>query len=163
MRPDFIFPYKVLPVLGMFCFLASSCSRNVVLEVMRPLPPQGWAYSNEIVVTYPNTDTAAAQDLLIQIRHRGDYPYRNLHVRCLVTGPEGDSLRCSRDVLLSDQQGYWLGQSALGDNYLVVDTLKAGALFQHRGNYTVRVIQNMRDNPLPAVVEVGLRIEKEPR
>ena len=68
------------------------------------------------------------------------------------------------DVELADPTGKWYGRG-MGEIYeqrmpiKLNDTLK----FNKPGSYQISLEQNMRINPLPEIIHVGLRVEKVPR
>ena len=78
----------------------------------------------------------------------------------MVTGPAGDSSVWNSDIPLTDSEGRWIGQSALGDLYTVVVPVQDRLVLRRKGIYTFRVMQNMRLSPLPSVVEVGWKIAR---
>lgn len=135
-----------------------SCQPEADLEVMVPLPYGEWPYSRAVVIRYDNTDTIRPRQVLLRFRHSGDYPYRNLHTLCQLIGPAGDSMVFQTGTMLSDPEGQWLGQSAIGDLYTISDTLARNIKLSKPGLYTFRIYQHMRVNPVPAVEEVGLCI-----
>jgi len=138
--------------------LGVACQPEADLEVMLPLPNQSWSYSTAVVIPYHNTDTLRPRQILLRLRHSGDYPYRNLHTLCHLIGPEGDSMVVQTRTMLSDPQGRWLGQSAMGDMYTISDTMMRDFRFRKQGVYKFRIHQHMRINPVPSVEEVGLSI-----
>ncbi|MFZ9680042.1 MAG: gliding motility lipoprotein GldH [Bacteroidia bacterium] len=140
---------------GLVVALCVSCSPSSEFEAQVLLPPQGWEQRNSVVFRYDNQDSLNPFQLGLHIRHEGDYPYRNVHTLCEVSGPDGDSLVWKNDIPLTDQEGRWLGQSALGDLYSVTTLVQDSLHFKRKGLYTFRIRQNMRLDPLPSVVEVG--------
>jgi len=139
-------------------WLGVSCQPEADLEVMVPLQNSEWPYSRAVVVQYHNTDTLRPRHILLRIRHSGDYPYRNLHTLCQLSGPAGDSMIFQTGTMLSDPDGQWLGQSAMGDLYTLSDTMIRDFRFRSHGTYTFRIYQHMRINPVPSLEEIGLAI-----
>jgi gliding motility-associated lipoprotein GldH len=145
--------------LGVLALWSSiSCQPEADLEVMVPLPNSEWPYSRAVVIPYFNTDTLRSRHVLLRFRHSGDYPYRNLHTLCQLSGPAGDSMVFQTGTMLSDPEGKWLGQSTIGDLYTISDTMTRSIKFSKTGLYTFRIYQHMRINPVPALEEVGLSI-----
>ena len=138
----------------------AGCSPSAEYDTQVMLPSEGWKERTAAVFRFHNQDSITPCRLWLQIRHEGDYPYRNLHAICLVTGPAGDSSVWNSDIPLTDAEGRWLGQSALGDLYTVVVPVQDRLVLRRKGIYTFRVMQNMRLSPLPSVVEVGWKIDR---
>jgi len=80
----------------------SGCSPSAEYDTQVLLPSDGWKERTAAVFRFHNQDTIRACRLWLQIRHEGDYPYRNLHAICLVTGPAGDSSVWNSDIPLTD-------------------------------------------------------------
>lgn len=147
------------------CLLAivlatSGCVPSVDYDSQIMLPGEGWKERTAAVFRFHNQDSITPCRLWLLIRHEGDYPYRNLHAICLVTGPAGDSSVWKSDIPLTDAEGRWLGQSALGDLYTVVVPVQNRLVLSRKGVYTFRIMQNMRLSPLPSIVEVGWRVDR---
>ena len=138
----------------------SGCVPSAEYDTQVMLPSEGWKERTAAVFRFHNQDSITPCRLWLQIRHEGDYPYRNLHAICLVTGPAGDSSVWNSDIPLTDSEGRWIGQSALGDLYTVVVPVQDRLVLRRKGNYTFRVMQNMRLSPLPSVMEVGWKIDR---
>jgi gliding motility-associated lipoprotein GldH len=138
--------------------LGIACQPDADLEVMLQLPNKSWPYSRVVVIPYHNTDTLRPRQILLRLRHSGDYPYRNLHTLCHLIGPEGDTTVVQGGTMLSDPEGRWLGQSTMGDLYTLSDTIMRDFRFRRQGVYRFRIQQHMRINPVPSVEEVGLSI-----
>ncbi len=142
----------------MVLWFGVACQPEADLEVMLPLPNKVWPYSRAIVIPYYNTDTLKPRQILLRLRHSGDYPYRNLHTLCYLIGPTGDSMIVQTRTMLSNPEGRWLGQSAMGDLYTLSDTMMRDFRFRSQGMYRFKIYQHMRVNPVPSVEEVGLSI-----
>jgi gliding motility-associated lipoprotein GldH len=65
------------------------------------------------------------------------------------------------NIVLSEPGGKWLGRG-MGEIYEQRMPISLGdsVNLSKPGAYTVRLEQNMRINPLPEVLHVGLRVEK---
>ena len=65
------------------------------------------------------------------------------------------------NIVLADPTGKWLGRG-LGTIYeeRVIIALGDSVKFNRNGTYEIALEQNMRVNPLPEILHVGLRVEK---
>ncbi len=65
------------------------------------------------------------------------------------------------NVVLASPTGKWLGRG-FGTIYeeRVVLALGDSVKFNRKGTYEIALEQNMRVNPLPEILHVGLRVEK---
>ena len=158
--------------LGILLLLAS-CLESPTYQAQHSIPKNAWAYAHKPSFSFDITDTAARYHAYFLIRHTDAYPFSNIWV-WVETQQPGDSTfnRVRVEVPLADRQGNWL---ARGDNGLAMGS-STGAIWEHRmplsrgdapvifpkaGRYTIRFEQAMRTNPLPEVLQVGLRIEKK--
>ena len=65
------------------------------------------------------------------------------------------------NVPLAEATGKWLGRGMgeIWEQRMPVD-LGDSIRFDHKGTYEITLEQNMRINPLPEILHVGLRLEK---
>ena len=96
------------------------------------------------------------------LRHTGEYPFSNLWV-LISSAYEGDKPVTQRvELPLADRQGRWLA-SGMDNIFLHRIPIQRNARFDKAGTYRFTIEQNMRVNPLPDVMSVGVRVEKVPR
>lgn len=127
------------------------------------MPGASWDYDFQPLFKVDIEDTAAFHQMYFLIRHDDAFPYANLWIRLQVKGP-GDSVFVEGPRIekqLADQQGKWLGKG-LGDVWEHRIPLRMQEMpdLKQPGIYEIRVEQIMRSNPLPAVLQVGLQLEK---
>jgi gliding motility-associated lipoprotein GldH len=153
---------KRLIVTGAFLLGAGlqSCDTNRVVDQYLPVDGQEWFYADVKVVEVPIVDTVASYKLFINLRHGGNYEWQNLYLRMHIASPSGDTATQMVSVPLADAAGRWLG-SGLGDIVELQWPYKEQIKFLEQGTYVFRLEQHMRLNPLRAVYDVGLRVEKQ--
>ncbi len=136
-----------------------SCDRKRVFEAYHKLDENGWNKDSVVVFNVPLTDTTKNNNLYLDIRNKGNYPYSNIYLFLTVDSPDGKSLTDTVEFILADASGRWKGSGigGLHDNQILY---KSSVYFPHKGNYTFKIKQGMRDNVLPGIRDVGLRIEK---
>src|SRR5688572_29871933 len=102
---------RITPVLVLAASLVfASCEKGRVFEKNIPLKGYSWGWDNRLVYEVEVPDTAARYDLLINIRHRADYPFVNLWVNIYTTYPSGKTGKLLYQVGLGDNEGQkWLG------------------------------------------------------
>jgi len=134
-----------------------------VFEKNVTIPGQAWAsnFKPRIDFTIQAKDTADRYNVYVVLRHSDAYQYNNLWIQGTIRKPGdtvGKSLRA--DLPLADNNG-WKG-SGMDDIYehrvLVRDLALTG--FSKPGTYSFTLEQIMRDDPLPHVLNVGVRLEK---
>jgi gliding motility-associated lipoprotein GldH len=120
---------------------------------------QNWSYANmvkyDVTIDNPNT----YYNLYLNLRVTGDYKYSNLFILFHKSGP-GIKLTTTRfEFKLANADGEWLGTGS-GNLYSYQTPFITNFKFPAKGVYHFAIEQNMRDNPLHEVSDVGLRVEK---
>jgi gliding motility-associated lipoprotein GldH len=141
---------------------ATGCSDpNRVFDQSTEITNLNWAYINTLKYQVKIDDEKAAYNLYFNVRVTGDYKYSNLFVLLHTSAPglKPDVMRY--ELKLASATGQWLG-SGSGNLYSYQIPFKTGQHFPAKGTYTFEIEQNMRDNPLHEVSDVGIRVEKAP-
>lgn len=144
--------------------LAAACKPPKIdtYEKNLEVPGHEWAYDYKpsFDIKIQPEDTAYLYNICVNIRHTDAYPYSNIWVLVGTQYP-GDSIAKEQrvELPLADVTGKWAG-SGLDDIYEHRIFIQQNAIFNKPGTYKFTFEQNMRQNPLPHVMNVGLRIEK---
>lgn len=135
-----------------------SCDRNVVFEENVKLPENRWEQGNAIVLKTNIEDTINPHNLYINVRNAGGYQFSNLFLFFNTESPSGKRERDTVELTLADASGKWLGDG-MGDIYDNRILFKRSFRFPEKGEYTFRLEQAMRVDPLPQIMDAGIRIE----
>ena len=148
----------ILPLL-----LLTGCMSSPVYQSVDAVPNNAWDHSFKPVYKFNITDTNALYNVYFIIRHTDVYPFSNIWIRIYSKNPGDSAFEDSRlEIPLAEQSGKWLGRG-MGEIYeqrMPLTRNDAGKKFTKQGTYEVRLEQDMRMNPLPEVLHVGLRVEK---
>jgi gliding motility-associated lipoprotein GldH len=156
-----------------------SCIQSPFYQKSYDLPGNKWRIDNRLTFTVDIVDTAIYYNMSLLLRHTNNYPYSNIWMKMAIKGPGDSVFRPVRiEVPLATPQGQWLG-TGMGAIYeqrrmMVVDhnalpvTLDMisvsessyNDIFSKRGVYEIRLEHNMREDALPDILQVGLRVEK---
>ena len=144
----------------MVCINVESCAPLDVFERTVAIPKQSWYYHNKPSFTFTITDTSAAYNIFIVLRHTDSYKYNNIWLS-LGSRVPGDSTRFQNmDVTLGTDAKGWLG-NGMDDIFELRKNITRGPIpFKKAGNYTFTISQIMRENPLKSILNVGIRVEK---
>ncbi len=150
---------RLLLVLLLLSVLYTACDDNRVFEDYQTIKDDAW-YINQKPSFYIDVqDTLTEHSIYFNLRHTGTYKYSNLFVLFTIQGPNAKAETRRLEFKLAEPDGKWLG-SGLGDMYShqikVIENIK----FPRKGVYSFSIEQNMRDNPLNGIEDVGIRIEK---
>lgn len=138
--------------------LLTACDNKRIVDVFEPIADKTWSYVDTVSVGFTVEDTTKHYNLYLNVRHSGTYAYRNLYVRMHLTNPEGERGTQVVSFELADAAGKWHGKG-LGDLYEYRVKWREGARFKLAGDYQVQIEQFMREDPLPGISDIGLRLE----
>lgn len=140
--------------LGLWIW-ACSPSKNIVDEQFNSIDESGWAWDSVTEFQFNIEDTTTYYLLSCGLRIRSNYTYSNIWLLYELEGP-GLQQQNQFEIELSDQTGRWKGQ---GKSNLItflqpfLDRIPFKA-----GTYTLRIKQNMRDEQLKGVSDVGFQL-----
>jgi len=137
--------------------LTAACSGNTVYSEFRGIPQEGWDKDSTLVFEVNITDTLAAYDIVLSVRHGQDYPYQNIW---FFVDNDRSMQADTLEYYLADQRGRWLG-NGFGDKKDMPCLIAQTVRFPHAGIYTYRVRHGMREDLLQGVCEVGLTVDKQ--
>lgn len=154
---------NLLPgLLLLSAFSFSGCLESPVYQKQYSVPKNAWSYNWIPSFEFDITDTASTYNLYFLIRHTEAYPNSNIWLIVHTKGPGDSSFRKDRiEVPLAAPSGRWLGNGmgAIWEQRMPI-TRNDAPMRLKAGRYVIRLEQNMRSNPLPEVLQVGLRVEK---
>jgi gliding motility-associated lipoprotein GldH len=138
--------------------LLTSCVQTNVFEKNVSIPGYNWQSNFVAKGSFAINDTAANYNTFIVLRHTDAYKYSNIWLNIGLQAP-GDSMQYSKlNITLGTDANGWAG-TGMNDIWelrqLVILPLKK------KGTYNYSITQIMRDDPLPAVMNIGLRVEKQ--
>lgn len=140
--------------------LFSACDQKRVFESYQSIKEDSW-YINQRPTFYLDVkDTTTEHTIYFNIRHTGNYKYSNLFVLFTIQGPKAKAETQRLEFKLAEADGKWLG-SGLGDIYSNQIKVMENIKFPRKGVYSFSIEQNMRDNPLMGIEDIGVRVEKK--
>ena len=152
---------KLLFLLPAFlCLLLFSCRQIDLFEKDTPIPKYQWQNNFSAKGIFNITDTIAAYNLFLVLRHTDAYKYNNIWLNVGLQSPGDTMYRQKVDLSLGNDANGWEG-SGMNDIWEVRKLLNGEPKrFKKAGPYNFNIDQIMRDNPLFNIMSVGLRIEK---
>lgn len=152
------FKYVAL-LLSLFAALFSSCDRNAVIDEHVSFPENRWDMNNVVKLEADITDTITPYNLYFNIRNSGGYSFSNIFIFFNTYTPDGKMARDTVELTLADERGNWLGDG-MGDIWDNRILFRKNFRFPVTGTYRFELEQAMRVNPLPGIMDAGIRIEK---
>lgn len=137
--------------------LFQACDDSRYFEESKPLEDQSWGINEKIGFEFDVEDTVNTYDFFINLRNGSDYPYANIWVFVDYTYPNSSTFTDTIECPLATPDGRWIG-SGIGD---IIDNkilFKKNARFPLAGHYNINFRHGMRDEEVPQIMDVGLRI-----
>ncbi|MDR2938664.1 MAG: gliding motility lipoprotein GldH [Prevotellaceae bacterium] len=137
----------------------NSCDPARVYEQYRSFPIEGWVKDSAATFSVKISDTLTMNNVYINLRNTSAYPFSNIFMFVKATAPDSAYTIDTVEYTLADEFGRWTGKgfSKILDNRLI---FRKQVIFPRGGIYTFEIQQGMRNEVLPHITDVGLRIEK---
>jgi gliding motility-associated lipoprotein GldH len=138
--------------------LGSCTDPNAVTDTNTQIVDHNWSYVNRVKFDFNIADTKPAYNLYFNLRVTDAYKYANVFVLIHETSPNGYKKTTRYELKLASHDGEWLGKGS-GNLYSYQVPFQTNVKFAQAGKYHIEIEQNMRDNPLHEVSDVGIRVE----
>ena len=164
MKKFFTLRSKLFPFVWAV-LLFTSCTDIDLFEKHVSIPKHEWKADFKPQFTFNIQDTTAVYDVMLILRHNEKYRYNNIWVKLSIQSP-GDSAQTIRiEKTLATNKDGWLA-TAMDDIYdhrisINNELAENNISFKTPGEYTFTLQQDMREDPLLYVMNVGLRVEKK--
>lgn len=137
--------------------LFMGCTSSVIDSNVK-VPERKWTYRNHILNNFEIKDNLKAYNIYFKLRHTADYKYSNIFI--LVHFKDGNNVITKRfQYKLAKNDGEWLG-SGSGNIFSYTLPMQTNYRFPKNGKFDIEIEQNMRDNPLLEVVDLGILVEE---
>lgn len=151
---------KATALAVLAALLTFSCDKARVFDQNHDLPSKSWYIDSVQTFTIPIQDASIPYHVFINVRNSSSYPYYNLFLRYSLTDSLQKELKTQQlELLLMDPKTGKPEGKGLGDIYAHQFGLLNNFRFPKAGTYTVKLKQYMRQDPLPEIYSVGVRVE----
>lgn len=144
-------------LMGLFLSL-TSCDSNKIYEENIPVTDHVWRSDDIKTFAFDITDTISQVKIFVNLRTTVDYAYSNIYVFLFSEYPNGTQNKDTLEFLLAQPDGKWLGENS-GTIVEFHGLIASGGRFSTAGHYTFQLQHAMREEELPEIVDVGMRIE----
>ncbi|MEO7767446.1 MAG: gliding motility lipoprotein GldH [Ferruginibacter sp.] len=146
--------------LGAIILWLTACAQINVFEKNTTIRDHSWPYSLQPSFDFTISDTTALYNIYIVLRHTDAYRYNNIWLNIGSQSP-ADTMRFQRfELQLGTDAAGWEG-TGMDDIWELRKPITKGPVkFSKAGNYKFSIAQIMRENPLPEIISVGVRVEK---
>ena len=143
----------------LIAFFLQGCDANRLFDENKKIDNSIWQKDKPLIFQVQINDTVAPHNVYINVRNAGVYPFSNLFMFINTRLPEGQLFRDTIEIMLQTPDGKWLGDG-LGDIWDNRILFKPNVRFPQAGEYTFELYHAMRIDPLPGIMDAGIRIEK---
>ncbi|QHL89485.1 gliding motility lipoprotein GldH [Nibribacter ruber] len=154
---------RLLTVVVLLClsWTLGSCDANRVYEENQDLPNNHWPVKLTPTFTFEITDTTQQYNVFFNVRNTIGYQFYNLYLRHYLVGPDGKQISSALHemYLMDPKTGEPRGNGA-GDIFDHQFRALKSVKFAKPGQYKLKVSQYMRQDPLPSIMAIGVRVEK---
>ncbi|MCB2376007.1 gliding motility lipoprotein GldH [Hymenobacter sp. BT635] len=146
--------------LGLLLGLAA-CDDNQVYDKNQELDKAVWTVQEKPTFEFEIADTTQRYDIYFNVRNESMYGYYNLYVKHTLLDPSNKrvSQLLHQMLLMDPQTGEPRGQGS-GDIFDHQFLALRGQQFRQPGTYKVVLEQYMRQDQLPGIMAVGVRVVK---
>ncbi|HEX8326158.1 MAG TPA: gliding motility lipoprotein GldH [Hymenobacter sp.] len=151
---------RLAAVVGLLGTL-TACDPNRVFEENIDFPNYSWDVQQKPAFSFAIEDTTARYDVFFNVRHASAYGFYNLYVKHTLTGPAGPvgQPKLHQMLLLDPKTGEPKG-SGTGDIYDIQLLALPNQRFAKAGTYKLTLEQYMRQDQLPGLMAMGIRVAK---
>jgi len=170
---------RITLLLASIILTLSSCVNSPYYQKSFDIPKNQWtpAFKPNFVINIE--DTNVYYNMHFIIRHTNLYAYANIWLWVYVKQPGETGFTKTRiEIPLANPQGRWMGQGMgelfeqrrmivlnqneipITDDLISIAEQSVSNLFHKKGRYEIRFEQNMREQALADILQIGLRVEK---
>ena len=157
-----------LLIISMALFLLNSCGlpENTISEEFQTMEKGIWGWKETKSFSFDIEDTTRYYNIYCGLRLNGTYNYSNIWLIYELSETKQDSnntitLKSQKkqfQIELADQTGRWLGKGM--SNLISYEQLLLTKIKLKKGHYTFKLSQNMREDLLSGVNDVGVKVER---
>ncbi|MEO1514438.1 MAG: gliding motility lipoprotein GldH [Bacteroidota bacterium] len=146
-------------VVSFLCLMGlSSCGPNYIFDETKQIQEQAWTYADSLDFRVSIADTNKVFNLYLDIDHQLGYPFENLYLMVHTTFPSGQRLNQRLSVNFMDKAGKLHGDCS-GEHCSLRVRMQEKAYFSEAGDYQFSIEQFTRQDSLPGIRSLALRIE----
>ncbi len=155
-----IFILKNLLYFFVVTIICTACNKINVFEKRVTIPNHKWDKSFIPKFTFDNTVSNKQNYLFAIVRHSNNYPYNNIYVKLTISNAKDSTITKEINIPLTKNNANkeWANKG-MDDIYEIKYPL--APFGGDAGKYTFTLENIMRDNPLPEVLDIGLRLERK--
>ncbi|MCC2546856.1 gliding motility lipoprotein GldH [Hymenobacter sp. BT175] len=150
-----------LLLLAVLLLSLPACDPNGVYEKNIDFDEYTWGVQVKPAFTFEIQDTTQRYDVYFNVRNASAYGYYNLYLKHTLTGPDQKPIsQLLHHMLLMDPQTGEPRGDGTGDIFDHSFLALRNQQFRQAGTYKIVLEQYMRQEQLPGIMAVGVRVTK---
>lgn len=141
--------------------LLSGCDRRSVYEGKKDFKSGYWVFNDPLRFDFEILDNSVAYNMEVNVRSTAKYSFQNIYLQYYLEDTTGSLL--SKELknlqLFNSVTGVPLG-NGIGGVFDLSKPILEDYKFEHAGKYSLQIEQFMRQDSLPEILSVGVRVEK---
>lgn len=146
-----------LLLFSLLSLIIISCDNHVLYEENKTFENNIWVYEDAKTFEFEIVDSLMPVKLFINLRNTTDYPYSNIYMFLHSSYPNGYTDIDTLEFFLADPKGTWLGDNS--GTVVENRALISKGVFPTPGTYKFILEQAMRNDSLPELLDIGVRLE----
>ena len=139
--------------------LSYSCTTVGLYERTAIIPKQQWQSTFHPTFTFTIQDTNSLYNIYITIRHTDMYAYNNIWINVGTASPNDSIKYQALNLILANNTTGWFG-TGMDDIFEHRVRITKTPMPLKKGVYTFVLAPLMRVDPLPYILNIGIRLEK---
>lgn len=140
--------------------LLTACGEAPYYEKVESFNNNEWTQKQKPQFTVDIDDTSAVYSFVLTLRTTTDYAYNNLWIFWNTQTPDGEKVREPFEIKVANPDGTWIGKNSgtIVEHQLHFRNRK----IEKKGKYTFTLEQGITEPVIKEVLDVGLKVEKNP-
>jgi gliding motility-associated lipoprotein GldH len=147
-------------ILAGMLVIISGCDSQSIYKAKKDFSEKYWAFNDPAEFEFEILETDKPYNLHFNIRNTSKYQYQNIYIQYYLEDSTGMLItkELKNVQLFNSVTGMPLGEG-IGDILDIEKTFLEDYTFSNPGKYKLRLDQFMRQDTLPEILSVGLRVE----
>ncbi len=148
-----------LPLIAILSLmlLLTACSDNSIYSKSYEIDGHEWHMEDKLEFEFDIEDNSKNNIISLTLRLNEDYPYANMYLFLETLGANQKSRIDTLPILLAESDGKWKGEKKGSLIEFVIPIFNGQ--FPDVGTYHLTLQHGMRDEYLPGVLDVGIKVE----
>lgn len=140
-------------------FVCSCNSDDVIYDSFTETKEGKWNETDTFENAFTIKDNSFQYNIYLNLRITNNYKYSNIYLQSSLGLRHQNNPFKRKHLLLATPEGKWLG-SGKGEIITLQIPMYENVQFEKRGEYAIKMSQEMRDIDLENVVSAGIMVEK---